>query len=754
MAKSRIADILQFYKEELLEDWVREQLADDARRPDLLSESELRQQAAKFLDAFHQAAQSGNLTDVMAPQWSQVREILTDICRNRAQQGFSSSETATFIFSLKPPLFRRLRLEFGEDSGTFADENWAATVLLDELGLFTTEVYHKNREEVIARQQQELLGQEVLRRSEERYRALYEDSPFIYFTLDTRGTVLSVNRFGAEQFGYVPKELIGRPVLDIFHEEDKEGVLRWLGSRLRGPKRHGVWEARKVRKDGSIVWVRENVRVVQNPEGDTVILLTCEDITERKRAEERLAYHAGLLDNMGDAVLATDERFVLTAWNRGAQEMYGWTAGEVLGRNVLEIVPSELTAEQRAEALRELAGTGRHRAELTTYRKDGTPVYAEGVTVALRDERGRISGYLSINRDITQRRQAEQELRKQEKLFRSLSACSPVGVFLTDLQGRCTYTNPRCQAICGFTFEEALGEGWARFVHPEDREWVFEEWSEYARGGHDYSGEFRFWPLHQDARWTHVRSSPLFSDEGELVGHVGTVEDVTERKRAEEALQESNNRIENIFERVTDGFFALDHEWRLVYLNSEVEYVVQRKREELVGKNMWEEFPETEGSTFYREFHRAARERITVNFEEYYPPLETWFEVHAYPSEEGLSVYFRNVTERKRAEKEAETRTHQQALVAELGLRALAETDLLILMDDAVATLAQIIGAEYCNVLELLPDGETLLRAGVGWKDGFVGSATVGTGARFSGRLYPALQRAGHRRRPSHGEQV
>jgi signal transduction histidine kinase/DNA-binding NarL/FixJ family response regulator len=144
---------------------------------------------------------------------------------------------------------------------------------------------------------------------------------------------------------------------------------------------------------------------------------------------------------------------------------------------------------------------------------------------------------------------------------------------------------------------------------------------------------------------------------------------------------------------------------------------------------MWEEFPEGVGSVFYQKYHEALREQKTVHFEAYSPQRDRWVEQHAYPSEEGLSVYYQDITERKRAQKEIETRTHQQAVVAELGRQALAETDLQALMNQAVALVADTLGVEYCEVLELLPDGEKLLlRAGVGWKVGLVGRATVGTG--------------------------
>ena len=116
-------------------------------------------------------------------------------------------------------------------------------------------------------------------------------------------------------------------------------------------------------------------------------------------------------------------------------------------------------------------------------------------------------------------------------------------------------------------------------------------------------------------------------------------------------------------ERILEAFFILNEEWRLVYLNSEAERVLLRSREELLGKNFWEEFPEAVGSTFYRESHRAIAERVAVHFEEYFPPLETWFEVKAHPSEIGLLVHLRDVTERKRAEEALEEANCQKELI-------------------------------------------------------------------------------------------
>jgi PAS domain S-box-containing protein len=145
------------------------------------------------------------------------------------------------------------------------------------------------------------------------------------------------------------------------------------------------------------------------------------DITQRKRAEEQLAYHAYVLENVHDAVIATDEQLLVTAWNKCAERMYGWRANEILGRNLWEAVPVDLRAEQLAEALRELSQGGEFRTEAITYAKDGTPVYVEGITIALRggeEGEGEITGYVNIWRDISERKWAEErveEIREAER---------------------------------------------------------------------------------------------------------------------------------------------------------------------------------------------------------------------------------------------------------------------------------------------------------------------------------------------------
>jgi rsbT co-antagonist protein RsbR len=155
MSESKIPEILETFEADLLSEWTQELATINIRRG-LIKEAELKEECREFLSLFRIAVGKGNLSNIETGMWQEMREILTSISRSRSQKGFTPSETATFVFSFKQPLFKRMRQEL-KDPIELGEEIWLATNLLDQLGLLTVEVYQKAREEVILRQQAELM---------------------------------------------------------------------------------------------------------------------------------------------------------------------------------------------------------------------------------------------------------------------------------------------------------------------------------------------------------------------------------------------------------------------------------------------------------------------------------------------------------------------------------------------------------------------------------------------------------------------
>jgi PAS domain S-box-containing protein len=173
-----------------------------------------------------------------------------------------------------------------------------------------------------------------------------------------------------------------------------------------------------------------------------------------------------------------------------------------------------------------------------------------------------------IERQAAQLAALNTNLRKSEEQFRSLSANSPIGIFLTDVAGNCTYTNPRYQTILGISGEESLGQGWLRSLVPEDREKIFADWSSCALQNRECYHEFSIITPEGDVRWLTLRSSPMLSDQGEVIGYVGTVEDISDRKQAEEERaklirEQAALKEAEAANRMKDEFLAtLSHELR------------------------------------------------------------------------------------------------------------------------------------------------------------------------------------------------
>lgn len=218
--------------------------------------------------------------------------------------------------------------------------------------------------------------------------------------------------------------------------------------------------------------------------------------------------------------------------------------------------------------------------------------------------------------------------------------------------------------------------------HPDGRPYEIEEWPlmRSIRDGEEVRDEEFVYPL-ADGRQLSLScdSSPIYDDGGHIVAGVLQARDITGQMRAEEKLQEAHRRTENILESITDAFYAVDREWRFTYINERALRYMQAfkndselTREELLGKNMWDEFSDAVSNVFHDKYHEAMREQKSVDFEAYYPTNDVWFEVHAYPSEERLSFYWRDITERKRAQEKAR---FQAELLAAVG-QAVIATDL------------------------------------------------------------------------------
>lgn len=293
-------------------------------------------------------------------------------------------------------------------------------------------------EQEIARREQ---TESALKDSEQRYHALYEENPSMYFTLAPDGIILSVNGFGAEELGYRPNELIGRSVLCIFQPGDHQTVLGQLIICSEHPGKTFDWEIQKIRKDGSLLWVRERARTITNPQGRPMILIVCEDITDRRRTEDairerdtRLRATTQLLHTLVREsplpIVSLDAHANVTSWNRAATGLFGWTEEEVLGRE-LPYVPPDQKAESELLWHQGVHNMVRGPLPIRRQRKDGSPLELLLWPVFVYDEAGYLSTAVGLYVDQSDLQRAEEGLRESEQAIRSLQeATSSSGLTL------------------------------------------------------------------------------------------------------------------------------------------------------------------------------------------------------------------------------------------------------------------------------------------------------------------------------------
>jgi PAS domain S-box-containing protein len=329
-------------------------------------------------------------------------------------------------------------------------------------------------------------------------------------------------------------------------------------------------------------WISISAAPVQAPDGSALgSVVSFTDITELRRARdelelrvqertaelaqanEALQYQAHLLANVSDAVIATDARLMITAWNRAAETMYGWKAEEVLGRRGAELLQMEYIDSDRAGAFRSLAETGRWRGEVRQQRRDGTPLVCEVTSVVLEDEAGGVTGYIGVNRDITQRRQAEQALRQSEAAYRTLAENLPGIVYRVFIREnlRMQFFNKVAETVTGYTGEQ-LSPGTVcsidPLILPEDRPRVIAEVQRAVAENKPFTVEYRLRHREGNIRYLLEQGMPIRGPGGEPLYIDGVIFDVTERRRTEEALRESEERFRQLAEHIREVFWMCD----------------------------------------------------------------------------------------------------------------------------------------------------------------------------------------------------
>jgi len=345
----------------------------------------------------------------------------------------------------------------------------------------------------------------------------------------------------------------------------------------------------------------------------------------------------------------------ITDANPGFCRMLGYTVAELTQKTFQDIThPQDLLLDLHHYDRLFSDGATAVSLEKRYLHKNGTSVWVAMTLCLVRDQAGQPRFSLGLSQDISDRKRSEaalattaRALRQSEERYALAISNSRVGVWDWTMATDQLYLSANLAALLAHCPGPPTMADWLALVHPSDYSAVQTALQQHLHRETEATEQtFRLVLPDGRLRWMLSQGMGHCDEQGAVVRVAGTLTDITDLKQAEMALQTSHQRVQNILESITDAFFALDPQWSFTYLNQRAEVLLQRQRDQVLGHNFWYEFPDTLTTGCSRQFRRAMAQRKPITFEGYFDSLQRWFEIHVYPTQDGLAVYFHDITER------------------------------------------------------------------------------------------------------------
>ncbi|MBL8472003.1 MAG: PAS domain S-box protein [Rhodocyclaceae bacterium] len=369
------------------------------------------------------------------------------------------------------------------------------------------------------------------------------NSEFVALAVVKDRAIIWGNRAFHQTFGYEPDELISQPTCNLFPDELSHVAFERAANAAIDESGRFHAELRLQRKSGDLGWFDLNMSRLDGSEHTFVATLV--DRTESRQAVEKLALQVEILSAITDAVNVVSADGIIRFTNRACDAMFGYAEGELVGRHASVLnAETERSPQQVAqEIMQSLDASGGWRGDLLNRRKDGSTFWTNAQVISHRSA-GLGQVWISVQRDISAQREAQAALRASEERYRTMVVATSVVTWRCPPSGLNTSSQPVWEAFTGQSAEQLLGAGWAQAVHPADMASVADAWQSALQSGQPFANEFRI-RRHDGAwRWMSMRAVPVIDGAGCIVEWSGMGHDVTERKEAELALQDNEERLE------------------------------------------------------------------------------------------------------------------------------------------------------------------------------------------------------------------
>ncbi len=384
-----------------------------------------------------------------------------------------------------------------------------------------------------------------LRDKEEKYRSLIEQASDGIVITDLEGIILEINNSMKKMIGVEDEELIGYHVTDYIPDEDKELLPLRINELMQGKSL--LYDRRLLKKDGTFLDVEVNSKMASSH----TLIGFIRDITERKKYEKTLRYQARLLESVSDAVTSIDIHRSIVSWNKACFELYGFTSEEAMGKKIPELVIFEYPGTTNEEVFKKVYSEGQWKGEFNfIHPKTKEKLFLLSSINLLKNDKGDVSGFIITSKNITNRKKAEEIIQRSNERFELIGKATNDAVWEWNLETSELWGNEAHQQLYGLTEADPVPDDteWRNRLHPDDRQRMTETVAEaLASDSNAFEAEYRLFT--ENKGWRYIFGSTYIdrNKEGKAVRLMGNMTDITERKRAAQALLQSEQKYRLLF---------------------------------------------------------------------------------------------------------------------------------------------------------------------------------------------------------------
>ncbi len=429
--------------------------------------------------------------------------------------------------------------------------------------------------------------EEALRESEQKHRALIENASDAIFVVDGKGQYVEANKKACQMLGYSEEEFLSFDIRDIAAPDQLDVVLGYFDELLQRGRMSRTFDV--IAKGGRRLALELNAVRLANG----TYLGIGRDVTRRRQAEEELRQFKSIVSNSNDMLALLDKSFVYLAANEAYLKAFGKTSDELIGHTVSEIFGEEFFEKTiRPNAERCLAGEEVHYQSWIDFPLLGRQ-YRDAAYFPFLGLDKEVEGFVVRSQDITERKQAEEALRESEERFDLAVRATSDGIWDWDVLTNESRYAPRTWEILGYSLDDPelppAYDAWASQIHPDDCDQVMNALKGHFEEGKIYDVDYRHRHQSGEYRWQNSRGQAIFDEQGKPVRMVGCIRDITERKRAEEIISESEQRFRDFFEKTPIGLHIFAPDQIIIDINDAELEMIGYRREEIVGKKTWQD---------------------------------------------------------------------------------------------------------------------------------------------------------------------